>query len=112
VGIEQKVRSLLVLQPRNGDYAALVEFFRQHDVLGKAIEHAGALSAEMHVPLSGTGPVIVTAVWDSPEAYAGWRAHPIRDEFSPALEPLIEPGDAPRIGDGVYRIVLAASSKH
>jgi hypothetical protein len=40
--LDGKVRSVLLLQPRNDDYAALVVFFRTHDVLGKTIQGAGA----------------------------------------------------------------------
>ena len=83
--MEGKIRSFLVLQPRNDAYDALVAFFKANDVLGKAIRHAGAYACEVHIPVARTGPVIVTAIWDSEEAYAGWRNHPVRDELAPAI---------------------------
>ena len=107
--LEHKVRSFLVLQPRGGDYAALVAFFREHDVLGKSVQHAGAWSAELHVPLSRSGPVVVTAVWDSPEAYAGWRTHPIRAALPPIAQ-VVDEGDAtPMVTSGVYEIAVTAA---
>jgi len=106
--LEGKVRSVLLLQPRNGDYAALIAFFKQHDILGLAIREAGALTGEVQVPLSGSGPVVVTALWESAEAYAGWRSHPVRDRFSGDMERLTEPEAAPA-GSGLYTVAVAAS---
>jgi quinol monooxygenase YgiN len=106
--LEGRVRSVLLLQPRNGDYAALVSLFKQHDILGLAVREAGCLSAEVHVPLSGTGPVLVMAIWESQAAYAGWRNHPVRAQFSGDIERLTEP-DTPPVGSGVYTIAIAVS---
>jgi hypothetical protein len=102
------MRSVLILQPRGGDYATLVSYFREHDVLGKAVRYAGAWSAEVHVPLSGNGPVVVTAVWDSAEAYQGWRTHPIRAELPP-ISLVADEGVGLVVGSGVYEIAVAAS---
>ena len=82
MNLQGKVRSLLLLEPRGGDYDAMIDVFRTHDILGKAIHLAGAWSAEVHLPLSRSGPVVVTALWDSEAAYAGWRTHPIRASSS------------------------------
>ena len=103
------VRSVLLLLPRNGNYAALVEFFEQHDILGLAIREAGCLSAELQVPLSGTGAVVVNATWPSAEAYAGWRNHPVRTRFSDDMDRLTE-ADPPPVDSGLYTIAIAANS--
>jgi antibiotic biosynthesis monooxygenase len=104
---EGRIRSILLLQPRNNDYAALLAFFREHDILGLAIREAGAHSGEVHVPLSGTGPVVVMALWDSAEAYAGWRNHPVRDRFAPDMERLTQREVEPITG-GLYTVAIAA----
>jgi len=109
INLQGKIRSLLVLEPRNGNYDALISVFREHDILGKAVQLAGAWSAEVHVPLSRGGPVVVTAVWDSPEAYASWRSHPIRAELNPFMERVVNLEAEPRIPSGVYEVVVAAS---
>jgi hypothetical protein len=109
INLQGKIRSLLVLEPRNGDYDALISVFREHDILGKAVQLAGAWSAEVHVPLSRSGPVVVTAVWDSPVAYAGWRSHPIRAELNPFMERVVRLEGEPQIPSGVYEVVVAAS---
>jgi hypothetical protein len=96
------------LRPRNGDYAALVTFFRDYDVPSKAITcHRGRLrcgSAQWR------RSVVVTAMWDSAAAYDGWRTHPIRDGMSPFIEQVVDTGveDLATSG-GVYDIVLSAS---
>jgi hypothetical protein len=106
-----KIRSFLVLQPRNGDYDALVAFFKSNDVLGKAVRLAGAYACEVHVPVSRTGPVIVTAIWDSPVAYAGWRNHPIRDEMAPGMARIVDDAadDPLTIASGLYEIAVTAT---
>jgi heme-degrading monooxygenase HmoA len=105
---EGKVRSILILQPREGDSAALVEFFKGRDVLGLAVREAGAWSAELHVPVAGDGPLVVTALWDSAEAYAGWRNHPVRATFNADMQRLVE-SDAPPVASGVYTVVVSAA---
>lgn len=109
LNLQGKVRSLLVLEPRNGDYDALISVFREYDILGKAVQLAGAWSAEVHVPLSRSGPVVVTALWDSSEAYAGWRNHPIRAELNPFMERVVNLEAEPLIASGVYEVAVAAS---
>jgi hypothetical protein len=108
VNLENQVRSILLLQPRNNDYGALVALFNQHDILGLAIREAGCLGAELQVPVSNKGPVLVTAVWRTAEAYAGWRSHAVRARFSDDIERLTEP-DASPVQAGLYTIVIAAS---
>ena len=107
--LERKIRSLLVLEPRNGDYAALIDVFREQDILGKAVRLAGAWSAEVHLPVSRSGPVVVTAVWDSAEAYAGWLSHPVRAEMNPTMARVVDLDAQPVIPSGVYEVAVAAS---
>lgn len=105
---EGSVRSILVLQPRGGDSAALVEFFRRRDVLGLAVREAGAWSAELQVRIAGDVPVVVTALWDSAAAYEGWRNHPVRATFDADMQRLIE-SESPPVGSGVYTVVVSAA---
>ena|SRR5439155_18030481 len=109
MNVQGKIRSLLVLEPRNGDYDALIELFRGQDILGKAVRLAGAWSAEVQLPLARSGPVVVTALWDSADAYAGWRTHPIRAELNPLMDRVVDLEAAPVIPSGVYEVVIAAS---
>ena len=72
------IRSVLYLEPKDGDYDAVVEFFRRDDVLGRALEQPGCLGSELHVPTSGSGPILVTALWEDEDAYQGWVTSPVR----------------------------------
>ena len=74
-----------------------------------AIREAGCLASEVQVPVSGSGLVLVTALWTSEEAYAGWRNHPARDSFSEEMERLTEAEAAP-VGSGLYRVAIAVTS--
>jgi hypothetical protein len=107
--LDQKIRSVLLLQPRGGDTAALATFFREHDILGIAVRDGGAWSAEFHVPVGGGGPVMVTALWDSPAAYQGWRTHPMRETLGPALNQLVQDDPGLVIASGLYEIIISAS---
>ena len=60
------------------------------------------------MPVSGSGPVVVTAIWDSVEAYRAWGVHPIRAEFPPITTVAEEPTSPLAISNGVYEVALAA----
>ena len=102
-----KIRSVLLLQPRDGDYGSLLTFFSHNDILGLAVREAGCRNAELQVPLAGSGPVLVTALWDSAEAYDRWRNHPARATFADDMGRLTEPTADP-IASGLYMVAIAA----
>ena len=78
-GSDSVIRSVLYLEPKDGDYDAVVELFRREDLLGRALTQPGCLGSELHVPTSGSGPILVTALWESEDAYQGWVANPMHD---------------------------------
>jgi heme-degrading monooxygenase HmoA len=104
------VRSVLYLEPRGGDQGAIVDFYRGHDVLGRSIQQPGCLACELHVPRDGSGPILVTALWESPEAYQGWVDDPVRAEWAAALGELVEGGFGPSTKGGIYDVVIATGS--
>lgn len=57
-------------------------------ILEASIEHAGALSCEMLQDVQHPGTIIMLALWESEEAYAGWRNHPSRAEIGATLDDL------------------------
>ena len=61
---ERRVIDVFYLEPKDGDYDAVVEFFRREDVLGSALSQRGCLVSELHVPTNGSGPFLVTALWE------------------------------------------------
>jgi quinol monooxygenase YgiN len=100
---KRPARSVLFLRAKPGMRDDLVAVFRRIDVPGNALEQRGCRSVEVQVPQDPDGPVLVTALWDDAEAYAGWLANPWREYSGKELEPYL---DGEYIGT-VYEIVLA-----
>jgi quinol monooxygenase YgiN len=98
-------RSVLYLRAKPGLRDALVDLFRRLDVPGHALRQEGCLSVEVQVPADEDGPVLVTALWTSRDAYDGWLANPWRESSGRELEPFL----AEDVESGVvYDLVLAA----
>lgn len=102
------IRSVLYLRPRDGDGRAIAELYRRRRVLEHALEQDGCLGAELQLPVSGRGDVLVTALWRDADAYRGWLDNPLRAESADELAELVE-----GFGDGVrgalYEVVLEVS---
>ena len=99
------IRSVLYLRPRDGRGAEIVDFYRRHRVLERALEQDGCLGAELQLPTSGSGEVLVTAVWRDDDAYRGWLENPVRVANADELSRLVERFDAGVSGQ-TYEIVL------
>lgn len=104
------VRSVLYLQPRDGAHDALADFYRRHDVLATAVRAAGCRATELQIPLDGTGPALVTALWDDEAAYQGWIDHDLRGANSDELLALVDVGDEGVPSGQVYRVAVAAAA--
>jgi heme-degrading monooxygenase HmoA len=100
------IRSVLYVEPRDGDHGAIVRFYRERRLLERAAEVDGFISSELHVPLE-RGPLLVTALWRDADAYRRWLEHPARAAAADGLASLVEEDfDAQASGD-VYEVVLA-----
>lgn len=104
------IRSVLYLTPRDGDAEAIAEFYRRNNVLERASEQEGCLGAELQVPASGRGDVLVTALWRDADAYQGWVDNPWRAQNGDELAALVEGFDGGARGD-LYEIVVEARAK-
>jgi heme-degrading monooxygenase HmoA len=100
------IRSVLYLEPR-GDAQALVEFYRRHRVLERACEQDGCLGAELQLPTSGEGAVLVTALWRDAAAYRRWVDNPIRAANAAKLGELVERFDRGVEGE-LYELAIEA----
>jgi heme-degrading monooxygenase HmoA len=103
------IRSLLYLQPRDGDAKAVAEMYRSKGVLDDAAALEGCLGAELQVPLDGRGPVLVTALWEDSEAYQGWVDSPVRAGHGEELAKLVERNPGPGLRGKLYEIVAEAT---
>jgi hypothetical protein len=103
------VRSVLYLAPRGGDYEAVVEYYRRHDVLGRAASIDGCLGTELHVPTDQHGPLLVTALWESGAAYDRWLQDGFRRESGARLAELLEDAPGPGVGGALFEVVISAN---
>lgn len=103
------VRSVLYLQPRDGNYQTVVDFYRRHQILGRAAAQKGCRSSDLQVPSTGLGPLLVTALWDSADDYRGWLDSEFRKERGSELSELVEESAGGMRGE-VYEVVLSAGA--
>lgn len=100
------IRSVLYFQPRDGDYDAVVDFYRRHAVLARAVADEGCHASELQVPRGGSGPILVTALWEDEDAYRRWLGSEFRNRSASELAALIERPADTDAGD-LYEVVLA-----
>jgi hypothetical protein len=105
------LRSVLYLDPRGGDYGTLVEFFKTAGVLERSLQKVGCIGAEVQVPVTEQGPLLVTALWASPAAYESWVDDPWRANANLTLSRLLAAASGDKIRGNLYRIEHAASAK-
>lgn len=101
------IRSVLYLRPRGDRHEEIVAFYRRHGVLERAARQDGCLGAELQLPTSGRGEVLVTALWRDAAAYRGWLDNPARAQNADELGRLVEGFDA-AISGATYEVVLDA----
>ena len=72
------IRSVLFLQPVSGDPRSIERFFEEEQVLHRAAQTPGFLSAELHRSTDGSDLMLLTALWESQQAYQAWVDDPWR----------------------------------
>jgi heme-degrading monooxygenase HmoA len=100
------VRTVLYVDPREGDHQAVVEYYRRSGILERAAEVEGFVSSELQVRADGIGPVLVTALWRDAAAYDRWLEHPARAGAAAELAPLVAGDFDSAVRGEVYEIVL------
>ncbi len=88
----------------------MVDYYQRAGVLERARSQDGCLAAALYVPSSGSGPVLVTALWRDEKAYEGWVANPSRKEDAGQLHHLVEEDVAAGVRGALYRLVIAAGT--
>ena len=82
----RSVLSFSILPGRRDEFIAGFERLR---VLTRASSQPGFRGSQLHVPIDGADEALVTADWDSPDAYQGWLDNPVRAEIQAELGPLL-----------------------
>jgi quinol monooxygenase YgiN len=104
------VRSVLYVRPRSGKTDAVVEYYKEKRVLEAALEQQGCLGAEIQVPEDAEEPLLVTALWESGQAYQGWIDNPVRGTFAADLGELLDE-DLASVKGGVYEVAHAVGAQ-
>jgi heme-degrading monooxygenase HmoA len=90
-------RSVLFFAIKPGRRDEFVAGFRRLEVLRRASRQPGFRRAQLHVPVDGADEALVTADWESPDAYQGWLDNPARGEIQAELGPLLTSDPEPRV---------------
>ena len=104
------IRSVLYLSPRGGDGRPIADFYRRHGVLERAAEQDGCLGAELQLPATGRGDVLVTALWRDADAYRGWLDNPVRAAKAEELAGLVD-GFDDDVEGALYEIAIEAGPR-
>lgn len=101
------IRTVIYLQPRDGDEQGVIDYFLAQQVLEHSAQVDGFIASELFRPRSG-GPMMVTATWDSPEAYQRWLDHPWRAEsnirINEVLDDQIDVGTKGDVYELIHRV--------
>jgi heme-degrading monooxygenase HmoA len=103
------IRSVLYLRPVGGDQRAVEQFFEEEQVLLRAARTPGFVSAELHRPTDGGDLMLVTALWETPEAYQAWVDNPWRAANAERAGAVFEPVEIEGGGGARYESVIAVS---
>jgi heme-degrading monooxygenase HmoA len=98
-------RSVLVFKLLPGRRDDFVAGMQRLDVLRRASGQPGFRGSQLHVSLDDEDEALVTADWDSPDAYQGWLDNPVRAEIQAELGSLLAAEPVPRL----YEIVANAA---
>ena len=90
-------RSVLVFRLLPGRRDEFVAGMRRLEVLRRASRQPGFRGSQLHVSVDDPDEALVTADWDSPDAYQGWLDNPVRAEIQAELGPLLAEEPVPRI---------------
>jgi heme-degrading monooxygenase HmoA len=104
------IRSVLYLTPRGGDGRAIADFYRRHGVLDRAAQQDGCLGAELQLPATGSGDVLVTALWRDADAYQRWLDNPFRSANAEELAELVD-GFDDEVRGALYEIAVEAGRR-
>jgi quinol monooxygenase YgiN len=85
----------------------VVDYYRRAGVLDRARLQEGCLGAALYVPSSGSGPILVTALWRDEKAYEGWVANPSRKDDAGELDRLVEEDMNKGVRGALYHDVIA-----
>ncbi|HXW79488.1 MAG TPA: hypothetical protein VEJ84_08315 [Acidimicrobiales bacterium] len=106
------IRSVLFLEPVEGDPQLIEQFFITEGVLERASATPGFVSAELQLPEDGMAPAMVTALWASREAYRRWVEDPWRVANAERARSVFRAIEQPGGGGSLYEVKISVGSPH
>jgi heme-degrading monooxygenase HmoA len=103
----QVFESVLFLKPVGGDHRAIQRFFEEEQVLEHASRKPGFLGSELHLPVNGGELTMVTALWESEDAYRGWVEDQWRAENATRSAGVFEAMELAGGGGLLYEIAIS-----
>ena len=104
------IRTVIYLNPKGGNSQDLIDYFLNEKVLEHSSEVEGFISSELFLPKDG-GPMMVTATWDSPEAYQRWLDHPWRAASNLRIQEVLEDRIEVTTSGEIYELVHGVELK-
>lgn len=104
------IRSVLFIEPLEGDVDAIEQFFVSEGVLEHAATIPGFVSAELQLPEDRQAPAMVTALWASREAYRRWVEDPWRAGLAERSGSVFRVIEQPGGGGSLYEVAVAVSA--
>ena len=105
------IRSVLFLRPVSGDPRSIEQFFEAEQVLERAALTPGFLSAELHRPTDGSDLMLVTALWETEQAYQAWVDDPWRAANSQRAAAVFQAIEAEGGGGSRYEAVITVTGQ-
>lgn len=106
---EQVIRSVLFLEPLEGDLNSIERFFLSEGVLEHASATSGFIAAELQLPEDPAAPAMVTALWSSHDAYRAWVSDPWRAASAERGRSIYRAVEQPGGGGSLYEVKITVS---
>lgn len=100
------IRTVLFLEPLEGDPHVIEQFFVSEGVLERASATPGFVSGELQLPEDRTAPAMVTALWTSREAYRRWVEDPWRAASAERGRSVYRAIEQPGGGGSLYEVKI------
>ena len=92
------------MHARTGRRDAVVALFERLGVLEQASAMPGFVDGQLQLAVDGSDELLVTASWESADAYGGWLTSPGRERMRTELEQLLEAPPEGRIYELVHAV--------
>jgi quinol monooxygenase YgiN len=97
-------QSVLTFNILPGKRQEFIDTFLRLEVLPKSSFQAGFGGGQLHFDVQDPDVAMVTAQWDSADAYQGWLDNPIRETLGAELDPFLAEEPSGRLVETVVDV--------